>query len=276
MTNNERLKEEFMMKSKLPMLAILKKDFRGVAANKRMFAALWAVPLVFTAFLPALFLVVLRFLPQDAGELQKLLTLLPAEKQSGEIETTLLGLFLNYLLPVFFLMIPIMASSIMAATSFVGEKEKRTLETLLYAPLTLRQIFRAKVLASFLLSMLVSFLSFFVMLLVLEAGSFLLFQQLILPEVSWALIMLLVSPAVSLIAITLMVRVSAKAQSVEEAQQGAVFLILPILLLFVGQFNGVMLLSAWLLLLIGVACAGLAVLLFQRSLKNFQYEILLK
>ncbi len=264
------------MKLNAPMLAIIKKDLKSITANKRMFAALWAVPLVFTVFLPVVFLLVLRFVPAEAGEFQQLLTLLPSGIRGGSTENALLGLFLNNLLPVFFLLIPIMASSIMAATSFVGEKEKRTLETLLYAPLTLRQIFRSKVLASFLLSMLVSFLSFFLMLLVLETGSFVLFQQPVMPGLSWVLIMLLVSPAVSLIAITLMVRVSAKAQSVEEAQQGAVFLILPILLLLVGQFTGVMLLSVWLLLLIGVLCAAAAVLLFQRSLKNFQYEILLK
>lgn len=264
------------MKLNLPMMAIIKKDFRSVTTNKRLFMALWIVPLVFTVFLPILFLLVLRFVPDDAGDFQKLLMLLPAEKKPDSMEITMMGLFLNYLLPVFFLLIPIMASSIMAASSFVGEKEKRTLETLLYSPLTLHQIFRAKVLAAFLLSMLVSFLSFFAMLLVLETGSLLLFHSPVLPELSWALVMLLVSPAISLIAITIIVRVSAKSQSVEEAQQGAVFLILPILLLLAGQFTGVLLLSAWILLGLGVVCAGLAALLFQRSLKNFQYEILLK
>ena len=48
------------------------------------------------------------------------------------------------------------------------EKEKRTLETLLYCPLSLRKIFQAKVLASFLLSMTVSLFSFAAMLLVME------------------------------------------------------------------------------------------------------------
>lgn len=41
------------------------------------------------------------------------------------------------------LMIPVMASSVMAASSFVGEKEKHTLETLLYSPLSLKQLFQS-------------------------------------------------------------------------------------------------------------------------------------
>ena len=174
------------------------------------------------------------------------------------------------------LLIPIMAASVMAACSFVGEKEKRTLETLLYCPLSLKQIFRAKVLAAFLLSMLVSAISFAVMLIVLETETCLLAGFFLLPDAKWLLILLLVSPAVSLIAITLIVKTSAKAQSVEDAQQGAVFLLFPVLMLLVGQFTGVLLINAWLLLVIGIVCALLAVLLLKQSMSHFKYETLLK
>ena len=86
----------------------------------------------------------------------------------------------------------------------------------------------------------------------------------------------MVSPAVSLIAITLIVKTSAKAQSVEDAQQGAVFLLFPVLMLLVGQFTGVLLINAWLLLVIGIVCALLAVLLLKQSMSHFKYETLLK
>ena len=173
-------------------------------------------------------------------------------------------------------MIPIMTASIMAASSFVGEKEKHTLETLLYCPLSLKQIFRSKVLASFLLSMTVSILSFLAMIVVLETEIFFTFGGFLLPDIKWLFIMLLISPAISLIAITLIVRFSAKAQSVEEAQQGAIFLILPVLLLIVGQFTGVLLISTWILLAIGVVCALLAWLLLKKAMGKFHYEMLLK
>ena len=88
--------------------------------------------------------------------------------------------------------------------------------------------------------------------------------------------MLLISPAISLIAITLIVRGSAKAQSVEESQQGAVFLILPIILLVVGQFTGILLISFWILLGLGIVCALLAWLLLKKSMGRFTYEMLLR
>ena len=260
---------------RIEMLAIIKKDIRGITFNRRMMVSLLVVPIVLTVFLPTVFIMIMYLMPDEMGDLQKLLELLPINQQNENMNEAVSRLLLNYLLPVFFLIIPIMAASVMAAGSFVGEKEKHTLETLLYSPLSLKQIFRAKVFAAFLLSMLVSFLSFFVMLAVLETEIFLTSGSLIMPQIQWLLIMLLVSPAVSLIAVTLIVRVSAKAQSMEDAQQGAVFLILPILLMLAGQFTGVMLISPLILFGIGAVCALLAAVLLRQCMRRFSYEMLL-
>ena len=192
------------------------------------------------------------------------------------LELTLSSMILNYILPVFFLMIPIMSASIMAASTFAGEKERHTLETLLYCPLTLKQIFQAKVWASFLLSMLISLISFMAMFLVTETELFFLTGRLLIPSVSWLVVMLLLSPAISLIAVTLIVRGSARAQSVEESQQSAVFLIIPLILLIVGQFTGILLMSVWILLCLSVVCAILAWILLQKSMGRFTYEKLLQ
>lgn len=130
--------------------------------------------------------------------------------------------------------------------------------------------------ASFLLSMLVSLITFVAMFLVIETELFFLMGRLLLPSISWLVVLLLVSPAISLIAVTLIVRGSAKAQSVEESQQVAVFLLLPLLLLIVGQFTGVLLMNVWILLGLGVVCAVLAWILLQKSMGRFTYEKLLQ
>ncbi|MCI6239810.1 MAG: ABC transporter permease subunit [Clostridium sp.] len=104
-------------------LTLIKKDIRSITSNKQIFAVLLIVPLVLTVVLPSVFVLVLTQKPDAASDFQKLLDM-----------------------PPFFLIVPIMASSVMAASSFVGEKEKHTLETLLYSPLSLRQLFQSKVL----------------------------------------------------------------------------------------------------------------------------------
>ena len=257
------------------MAAIIKKDLKSVMDNRRMFASLLIVPLVLVVFLPSLFLIMLRFAPADP-DMQKMLELLPAAMRQGDWQQAAAGLMVNFLLPSFFLMIPVMTASIMAASAFVGEKEKHTLETLLYCPLSVRQIFRAKVMASFLLSMLVSLISFAVMLLVTELESYFLLGTLLVPGINWLVILALLSPSVSLIAVTLIVRGSAKAQTVEESQQSAVFLILPVILLVVGQTTGLMLVNGWVLLGLGVVCGLIAFLMLKMCMGRFTYEMLLK
>lgn len=257
------------------MYAVMKKDFRGVISNRRLFLELLIVPLILTIVLPSIFVVAIHFAP-DNPDILKMLELLPQGSRTGGVEMAVTGLILNYILPVFFLMIPIMTASIMAASSFVGEKEKHTLETLLYCPLSVKQIFQAKVLASFLFSMMVALISFAAMMIVLEMEAFFIMDRLIMPAAGWIVILCLLSPSISLITVTLIVRGSAKAQSVEESQQGAVFLIVPLILLVAGQFAGVMLLNVWILLGLGVLCALLAWVLLQKAVGRFTYEMLLK
>lgn len=257
------------------MYAVMKKDFRGIISNRRLFLELLIVPLILTIVLPSIFVVAIHFAPDDP-DILKMLELLPQGSRTGGVEMAVTGLILNYILPVFFLMIPIMTASIMAASSFVGEKEKHTLETLLYCPLSVKQIFQAKVLASFLFSMMVALISFAAMMIVLEMEAFFIMDRLIMPAAGWIVILCLLSPSISLITVTLIVRGSAKAQSVEESQQGAVFLIVPLILLVAGQFAGVMLLNVWILLGLGVLCALLAWVLLQKSVGRFTYEMLLK
>jgi len=261
-------------------IAIIKKDISGITSNKRMFSVLLIVPLVMTVFLPTVFILTFQFTPADSPDFAEMLPLLGAAGASAasadELRPMVIKAILNNILPLFFLLIPIMASTVMAAGAFVGEKEKSTLETLLYCPLPLKDIFGAKIMASFLLSAAVSALSFIVMLTVVEAELFFITGAVIMPDINWPIILFLVSPSVSLLAINLIVRGSAKAQSSEESQQRSVFLVLPIILLAVGQFAGVMLLSPWLLLAIGLALAAIAVLLFRGSFGKFQYENLLR
>ncbi|MFV0528948.1 MAG: ABC transporter permease [Lachnospiraceae bacterium] len=255
--------------------ALIKKDIRSVTANKQIFSVLLIVPLVMTVVLPSVFILIVILSPTDSEDFQQLLALLPVTTVADPVHMVI-KLLLDSILPIFFLLIPIMAASVMAASSFVGEKEKHTLETLLYSPMTIKQIYHAKVYASFVLSMFVALSSFVVMILVVEIEVRLLTGVFILPGLSWLPLIIVVSPALSLIAITLIVQGSAKAQSVEESQQRSVFLILPIILLAVGQFAGVMLINEWMLLALGAVLAAIAWLLLKRSFKGLGYERLLK
>ena len=257
-------------------LALIKKDIRGITSNKQVLMVMLMVPLALTIILPSIIVFVTALVPEAASDYEKLLSMLPVTGREYSQEQMILGLIFNKIMPAFFMMIPLMASSVMAASSFVGEKEKHTLETLLYSPLSLKQLFQSKILAGFSVGMMVSFISFAAMMLVLETEIFLFTGSVIMPDISWLIVMLLIAPAISLVAIALTVRGSAKAQTVEEAQQRAVFLIFPILALIIGQFTGVILVNSGLLLAAGIVLALLAFLLMRGAAGKFTYEKHLK
>ena len=108
------------------LYAIIKKDFRGVVNNRRLFSALLIIPLVLTIVLPSIFVISIHFAPDDP-DILRMLGLLPFSERRGSLDLSIAGMLFNYVFPMFFLIIPIMTASIMAASSFVGEKEKHTL-----------------------------------------------------------------------------------------------------------------------------------------------------
>ena len=124
--------------------------------------------------------------------------------------------------------------------------------------------------------MMVSYISFAAMMLILEIEMLFLTGNVLMPDISWLIILLFIAPAVSIVAIAVTVRGSAKAQTMEDAQQLAVFLIFPILALVIGQFTGVILVNSGLLLGLGIILAVFDVLLMKGAAGKFTYEKLLK
>lgn len=258
-------------------LAIIKKDVKAIIFNKRLLPVLLIVPFVFTVVIPTVMLVLILYMPETSDDFNEILAIIPGFSTGSNVRLSIITFFINSVIPLFFIIIPIMSASVMAASSFVGEKEKKTLETLLYSPISLVKIFTAKIYASLFLSLFVCFLSFIVMITVLQLELMILRGiNLPLDIVTWFIILCLLSPAMSLLAITLTVGGSAKAQTVEESQQRAAFLVLPIILLIVGQFTGLIILSPLLLVAFAIIFIVLAVFLMKRASSKFNYEVLLK
>ncbi|HRF98972.1 MAG TPA: ABC transporter permease subunit, partial [Aggregatilineales bacterium] len=70
-----------------------------------------------------------------------------------------LYLIYMYLFVPFFLMLPVMTGSIVAADSFAGEKERKTLEALLYTPLSDFELYLAKWLSPLITAMILTVIS---------------------------------------------------------------------------------------------------------------------
>jgi len=181
-------------------------------------------------------------------------------------------LFQQFLL--LYLIAPIVGAVSLAAYTVVGEKQGRTLEPLLTTPLSTAEMLIAKVLASFLPS------------LVIEAvGLCLYFASIAVltsPGVLWSLLSLrsllligVLGPFASLAALQATIAVSSRVNDPRSAQQVAVLLILPLMLMLVGQIAGAFFLSSPMLLLLSLAMGAAWVVLILLSVALFERETIL-
>ncbi|MFM2490738.1 hypothetical protein ABW365_25645 [Enterococcus avium] len=95
-------------------------------------------------------------------------------------------------------------------------------------------------------------------------------------SINWLWVMLLIVPAITIISIVLIVKGSAKSTTIEESQQKAAFLIMPIALLLIGQFTGILVFGGWVVISIGLILLLIALLLLRFSMTGFTYERLLE
>ena len=132
----------------------------------------------------------------------------------------------GYLLAPLFLIVPLMVSAVLAADAFAGEKERRTLESLLHLPMADQDLFVAKLLGAFVPALAVSWIGFILFAIVSNGVAWPVMHRIFVPTQLWMVMILWVAPAVAALGLGVMVRVSARAQTAQEANQlgGAVIL----------------------------------------------------
>lgn len=256
--------------------AIMKKDMREAMSTKSVKVAMLIVPLMMAMVLPGAFTAMAYFVPAGEGDFTAAMNLMPV-KFSLEDGTRMVYYYLmNYLMPVFFVIIPVMASSIAGGSSIVGERERKTLATLLFSPLSIHELFAAKVAGALMTALAVTWIAFLGFIAVAIAGSVLIYGGFVLDVGIWLTLLLLIAPAISLVGITLMVLASARAHSFQEAQQYAVLLMLPtMLLMMLPQMSGAFLFNVPQLLIMGGALVVLALVMLRLAARRFTAEKLL-
>jgi ABC-type Na+ efflux pump permease subunit len=151
-----------------------------------------------------------------------------------------------------FLMLPLMVSSVIAADSFAGEKERKTLEALLYTPTTDRELFTAKLLGGWAAAITVSILSFILYAVMVNVAGWQSIGHIFFPNWMWIALVFWVSPALAGLGLVVMVFVSARAQGFQDAYQLGGLVVLPVIFLMIGQISGVMYFSLGVVLFVGL------------------------
>lgn len=259
--------------------AIVHKDLRVVLQNKGVSIPLIVVPALFMVLLPALTGLVPLFeadLGSTLQEFDRFLQGMPANLQAelaGNTEAQMLIILaLVYFLAPLYLILPLMVASVIAADSFAGEKERKTLEALLYTPTTDGELFFAKLLSAWLPALGVAWGGFVLYAVVANVAAWPTMGRIFLPNLMWLILVLWVAPAVAGVSLGFTVLVSVRAQGFQDAYQLGAMVVLPIVLLVIGQATGVIYFSNWMVLLLGLVCWILDAVLLWFGSRTFQRQ----
>ena len=255
--------------------AIVIKDLTVLRHAKAVLIPLIVVPLILLLLLPA----VAAFAPTfvnlpGAGDLTALLDSMPDAMQArlaGYTEDErIVVLLLTYLFAPLYLILPLMVASVIAADTFAGERERRTLEALIYTPTSDAELLLGKLLSGFLPALAVAWGGFVIYSVVANAAAWPTLGRLFFPTGMWFVLALWVAPAVAAVGLGATVLVSSRVSTFQEAYQIGGAVVLPIVLLIVGQAAGVVVLSTAFVVGLGVVFWALAALLLWYGARTFR------
>ncbi len=241
------------------IVAIVRKDLKVAVQNKGVVLPMIILPLILFVIFPW----IMAYAPSWANaagtpfsNMDEILSRMPVgllnELSGYTADQQMIVFALVYMLAPMFLIMPLMVSSVLAADSFAGEKERKTLEALLYTPTTDRELFAAKLLGAWMAAVVVAFLSFIIYAVMVNAAGWHSLGHIFFPNWMWIALVLWVTPAVAGLGLVVMVFVSVRAQGFQDAYQTGGLVVLPVLLLMIGQISGVMYFSLGLVLFVGL------------------------
>jgi ABC-2 type transport system permease protein len=258
--------------------AIAQRDLLIVIRSRGVVLPMILLPVILMVLLPTLLgyfapLAATQF-PSELDDIKPFLDMMPdvvsVELTGYDELQTMVVVFINYMFAPLFLVMPLMVASNIAANSFAGEKERKTLEVLLYTPTTDAELFVGKFLSAWIPAVLVAVMCFFVYGLSANLAAWSIMHQIFFPNIMWIILVIWLSPAAAALGLGTMVLVSSKARTYQEASQIGGVVVLPVVLLVLGQLSGVLYFSAGVVLAVGSIVWLIDALILWMAIRTFR------
>ena len=262
---------------------IAKKDLKEVRQNKMAWGPAIVVPLVFAILMPLLFIILPQVIPvedvqRELGDMDAMLRAMPPALQvlfeGKSLEQMFVLYMAGFMLAPLFLIMPLMFSTVIGSDSFVGERERKTMEALLYTPTSDMELFLGKVLAAVIPAIGLSWITYVVYIIVVNVASYPVFGRIWFPLPTWWPLMLWMTPALAVLGISATVLISSRVRTFMEAYQMSASLVVLVLALVAGQVSGVLFLGVGTTLVIGTVIWLVDVALIYISVKKFKRSAL--
>jgi ABC-type Na+ efflux pump permease subunit len=253
--------------------AIVRKDLRVVTRSRALMTPLIVLPVLLMIVFPTVF----TFLPRMMGGAREAFAEMfrnlpdPVRRQFGEFtEATWIRVVHTQMLAPLMLLVPFMVANVIAADGFAGERERKTLEPLLYTPATDAELFVAKLLAAWIPAVMIAFGGAFIYAVIVNVTAWPVMQRVFFPDVTWVVMILWMAPAFAALGLAGMLLVSLRVRGMQEATQLGGLFVLPVIALVVGEVRGAVLLGPAMAVAIGLLVWIIAGILLMFGVRRFR------
>lgn len=254
------------------IITIISKEWAEVFKNRLVLFSVAFLPLIFVA-LP---LISFSFMDGGADTFSGQADPVPGAEQLclGLSEMECVQVYTLDIFTLMFMILPVMIPVTIAAYSIVGEKTARSLEPLLATPITTAELLMGKIIAAVLPAVAVTWLSFGIY----AAGVYFMstssvFMRLMDPL--WLIAIFVVGPLLTILAVCVAIMVSSRVTDPRVAEQLSGVVLIPLILLLVGQSVGFIILDRTIVLLVGVVVFAADIILVALSVRIFERESIL-
>lgn len=251
---------------------IIAKEWSEVFKNRLVLFTVVFMPMLFVA-LPLIMLATMDSLGADSinsgGDLG-----INEARCVGLSEAECVQVYMLDIFTLLFMILPISIPVTIAAYSIVGEKANHSLEPLLATPITTGELLAGKALSAAVPAIAATWLSFLLYL----VGVRIMTSAAILAHVLdplWLLAVFLVGPLLTVLSVCTAIIISSRVTDPRVAEQLSAVVILPIILLLVGQSMGLIILDGQIVILGAVVVTIIDVILLFIAVKAFQRETIL-
>ena len=250
-------------------LTVARIDLRRLFKSKDYWIPMGFLAMVFFVALPFLLLTIVTSTTSSVlvNNIGEVLQSLPGPVQDNVVGDTPAArgayMLAVYLLAPVAIVVPLTISSAVGAHAIVGERERGTGEFLAHSPLTEREIFMGKMLASLVPGFMATAVGFAIYSLLVNMKVGPLVGGWFFPTAGWWILIVWVVPPFIALALSVILWVSSKVRSTAAAQQAATLVSLPVIFAAYGVSSGLLINPVLAALAVGavawiLAIAGLA------------------
>ncbi|WP_323703328.1 ABC transporter permease subunit [Mammaliicoccus sp. Dog046] len=255
---------------------LMRKELIEVKSDKGTYIPLLIVPILFAVILPlSIFMLGLnnsatQLITGLNAFIENLDThMFPSDLDKDNV--VIYAIFMYFFAPLF-LMIPVLFSTIFASSSFIGEKEKKTIEGLLYTPISIKELMMGKILAAAIPSILITWIALLIYGTIVNIYSFKFMGQLIFPNLNWIVLAFLLIPLITFLTISLVIAISHRTKTSKSAQSYSMIIILPIISFVISQSTGLMVFGLQIIFILVVVLIVVNFCLFMFITRTFNTD----